>query len=333
MKYIIAFLLSIIITPIAIKLNILDKPNYRKIHTKPVPKAGGLGIFIPYILLILSYVYVNGWSKITLAILTVTIYLLIVGMIDDKIELSSKVKLILQSAAGIFTVLMGIYFEFTSIYAVNILVSFAFIVGIINAVNLIDGLDGLSTGVGVISLCGILYLSIFFNNTLLLFLSSILISSGLGFLIFNFRPAKIFMGDTGSLPLGYNLAVLTIICSNEIRGINGLLFSIIILGLPIFDTLLTMYRRFINKRPVFAPDRSHFYNLLMDLKGIEHRNVVLLLYCINFILVILSFVFIKLNEINRILEFIGIIILSVFLTHKYDLVKVDNSEKINKEVD
>lgn len=331
MKYCIAFLLSIIITPIAIKLNILDKPNYRKIHTKPIPKAGGLGIFIPYIILLVSYINSNGWSKSNAAILSVTIYLLIVGVTDDKIELSSKTKFILQSIAGIFTVYMGIYFNLTSIYIINILISLTFIVGIINAVNLIDGLDGLSAGIGIISLCGILYLSIAFNNSLLIFLASVLICSSLGFLIFNFRPAKIFMGDTGSLPLGYNLAVLTIICSNEIRGIEGLLFSTIILGLPIFDTLLTMYRRYVNNRPIFAPDRSHFYNLLMDLKGIEHRNVVLILYFINFILVILSFAFIKLSILYRILEFIGIVLISAFLTHKYDLVKVDNSKNTNKE--
>lgn len=293
LELIFAFILSLIITPAARKLGIQDKPNYRKIHDKPIPKGGGIGIFIPVLLLELitflffkTYVALDAFQYFTVVI--VTFVLSAQGLIDDKLELGPKIKLCIQIIVTALTLCSGVAFHTFGIEVLDLLLTAVWIIGIMNAVNLIDGLDGLAAGVAVISCAGFGLIGYAFGDITITLLSAVIIGGCLGFLKYNFRPAKIFMGDTGSVPLGYNLAIIGILCANAVSGKTSVIIPVMMLGIPIFDTLLTVARRAINHKPIFKPDRSHFYNLMIDLKGLGHKNTVIIIYAANTALAALS---------------------------------------------
>ncbi len=328
----VALILSLVLTPAAIKLGILDKPNYRKIHDKPIPKGGGIGIFIPIILI--------GWinlllfrSTITLdvfqyyAILFATLALMILGIVDDKYELGSKIKLCIQIIVTLFTLSSGIRFHTFDIIPLDLLLTAVWIIGIINAVNLIDGLDGLAAGIGIISCAGFGTLGYAFGNKTILILSLMLIGGCLGFLKYNFRPARIFMGDTGSVPLGYILAILGILCENTISGKASILISVMMVGIPIYDTLLTVTRRTFNHKPLFQPDRSHFYNLMIDLLGVEHKRAVLIIYGLNVVLITISSLLAFSGDLWRITTAGIIIFTACLLSKRLGFIRTDGGYK------
>jgi UDP-GlcNAc:undecaprenyl-phosphate GlcNAc-1-phosphate transferase len=328
-SFALAIALSLVITPAAIKLNILDKPNYRKIHDKPIPKGGGIGIFIPVVLIELctffffnTYVMLDVFKYFT--ILFVTFALTLEGIIDDKLELGSKTKLCIQIIIAILTLSSGIRFHTFDIMALDLLLTGAWIIGIVNAVNLIDGLDGLAAGIAVSSCVGFSIIGYAYGDKTITMLSLIIIGGCLGFLKYNFRPARIFMGDTGSVPLGYNLAILGILCENATRGKATIIIPIIMLGIPIFDTLLTFTRRAINHKPIFQPDRSHFYNLIIDLKGIEHKKTVLIIYAINAVLVTLSCILAFSNDGWRVAAILIIIATASLVSRRMSFIKTDS---------
>lgn len=328
-SFALAAILSLVITPAAIKLNILDKPNYRKIHDKPIPKGGGIGIFLPAVLLELSiliffstYVVIDTFKCFT--IMFVTIALMLAGIIDDKLELGAKTKLCIQIIAAIFTLSTGIRFHTFDIMALDLLLTGAWIIGIVNAVNLIDGLDGLAAGVAAISCVGFSIIGYAYGDKAITTLSLIIVGGCLGFLKYNFRPARIFMGDTGSIPLGYNLAIIGILCENVISGKASIIVPIIMIGIPIFDTILTFTRRIVNHKPVFQPDRSHFYNLIVDYKGIEHKNTVLIIYAINAVLVTLSCILAFSNYGWRVASIFIIMAAACLLSKSMGFIKTDS---------
>ncbi len=317
LELVLAMLLSLLITPAAIKLGILDRPNYRKIHDKPIPRGGGIGIFIPVIifewmnfLFFKTTITLDAFKYFT--ILFVTFALMILGIIDDKYELGSKIKLFFQIIVTLLTLGSGLRFHTFDIMALDLLLTAVWIIGIINAVNLIDGLDGLAAGLAVISCAGFSVIGYAFGNKTIVLLSLLLIGGCLGFLKYNFRPARIFMGDTGSVPLGYNLAILGILCENAISGNASILIPVIMVGIPIYDTLLTVTRRVFNHKPIFLPDRSHFYNLMIDLKGVEHKRVVLIIYALNIALITIAGLLAFTGDIWRIVS-AGIIIFAACL--------------------
>ncbi len=156
------------------------------------------------------------------------------------------------------------------------------IVGITNAMNLIDGLDGLGAGLSVIGLSTIAVMALSGGKILILSLSLVVIGSTLGFLFYNFHPAKIFMGDTGSLFLGYVISVLSLLGLYKSVTLFSIIIPIIILGVPIFDTTFAVIRRILNKQPISAPDKSHIHHRLMAF-GLSHRTAVIIIYLIGFI--------------------------------------------------
>lgn len=323
-----AFILSLIITPAAIKLCILDKPNYRKIHDKPIPKGGGIGIFLPTIFLelitvVFFYDYVSLDIFKYLTITFVTLILMAEGIIDDKIELGSKVKLCIQIIVALLTLCSGIRFHTFDIKLLDLTLSAIWIIGIINAINLIDGLDGLAAGIAVIACTGFSIIGFLCGDKTITILSLIIIGGCFGFLKYNFRPARIFMGDTGSIPLGYNLAVIGILCENITRGKVSLLIPVIMLGIPVYDTLLSIIRRAVNHKPIFQPDRSHFYNLIIDLKGIGHMNTVLIIYAINIIMAAISIILAFTLDIWRIIFFFALSFVAYLLSIKLGFVRGD----------
>jgi len=273
-RTILAFFVSLItvliITPLvkrlAIKSGVVDQPDKRKIHDKVMPRMGGLAIFIGVLTGSLAGgLYENRITAITLG----AFMIVILGIVDDKHNLSARIKFIVQILVACIIVSTGLKMEFLSIpfwdlrfdlgwlaYPLTIL----WIVGITNAINLIDGLDGLAAGISVIGLSTIAVMAFSADKILIFSLSLVVIGSTIGFLFYNFHPAKIFMGDTGSLFLGYVISVLSLLGLYKSVTLFSVVIPIIILGVPIFDTTFAIIRRILNKQPISAPDKSHIHH-------------------------------------------------------------------------
>ncbi|MHC4539472.1 MAG: MraY family glycosyltransferase, partial [Planctomycetota bacterium] len=209
----------------------------------------------------------------------------VVGLIDDlKTKgLSARTKFFGQLIAAIAICSVGV--RIRSIAVADWLtldigwfswpLTLLWIVGITNAVNLSDGLDGLAAGISAVACGAIAVFAIYSHNVVMAVLMLALLGSLTGFLFFNFNPARIFMGDCGSMFLGFTLASSSVLCSMKSPVLVGLALPVLALGVPIFDTLFSMLRRFLERRSIFAPDRSHFHHKLIDL-GLTQRHVVLI---------------------------------------------------------
>ncbi|OQB20514.1 MAG: putative undecaprenyl-phosphate N-acetylglucosaminyl 1-phosphate transferase [Firmicutes bacterium ADurb.Bin182] len=327
-----AGILSLIITPRARRLRIMDRPDYRKIHKEPIPKGGGIGIFIPVILLELAAflifkVYSAPESFRFLTVIFVTAALSATGLLDDKYDFNWKIKLGVQITLTIFTLAAGLKFHFFDFEALDIPLTALWILGITNAVNLLDGLDGLAAGVAVLSSAGFAFIGAVFQAHYLMLLSLTVAGACLGFLKYNFRPAQVFMGDAGSVPLGYNLAVLGILSGNAIGGSSAVIIPVLMLGIPIFDTLLTIVRRMVRHRPLFQPDRSHFYNLMIDISGIGHRNTVLVIYAVQAGLIVLSCGLVYSGSIWRVASIFIVAFIACFISKVSGFLKSDGDYK------
>ncbi|WP_174728950.1 glycosyltransferase family 4 protein [Mesobacillus harenae] len=287
LAFVTSFVTVLIITPLvikfAVKIGATDKPNHRKVHQKVMPRLGGLAIFIG---VVAGYFASGLYSERILTISLGAILIIAVGILDDLYELSAKVKFSGQILIAILIVSSGLTIDFLTIpfivermelgwlaYPITVF----WIVGITNAVNLIDGLDGLAAGISTIGLAAIAILAGLSGKGLILTLSLIVLASTLGFLFYNFHPAKIFMGDTGALFLGYSISILSLLGLYKSVTLFSIIIPIIILGVPVFDTTFAIIRRLINKQPISAPDKSHLHHRIMEL-GLSHRNTVLVIY-------------------------------------------------------
>ncbi|MBM6619068.1 glycosyltransferase family 4 protein [Bacillus suaedaesalsae] len=285
---IICLIISFIITPfikkLAFKIGATDQPNNRKVHQKIMPRLGGLAIYISFIVGILI---LRPEGSLLLPILLGSLVMVITGILDDIKDLPAKVKLIGQVIAAIIVVTGGIQVEYINLpfdgrleFGIfSIPLTIIWIVGVTNAINLIDGLDGLAAGVSSIALISVSIMAIIMGNLFVASLGFILLFSTLGFLYYNFHPAKIFMGDTGALFLGYMISVLSLLGFKNVTFIS-LIVPIIILGVPISDTFFAIIRRFVNKQPISAPDKSHLHHCLLKV-GYSHRKTVLVIYGIS----------------------------------------------------
>lgn len=289
-QYIFAFFVSLltvlISTPFVIKLaykiKATDKPNKRKVHEKMMPRLGGLAIFIG---VIAGFFTAGLYSQKITGITIGAILIVIIGILDDKYELSAKIKFFGQILVAGIVVSTGLTIEFINIpfiakidlgfWAIPITVFW--IVAITNAINLIDGLDGLAAGISAIGIATIAIIAGIAGKTLIFPLALILLGSIIGFLFYNFHPAKIFMGDTGALFLGYSISILSLLGLYKSVTLFSFIVPIIILGVPIFDTTFAIIRRTVNKQPISAPDKSHLHHRLLAM-GLSHRNTVLVIY-------------------------------------------------------
>ncbi|MCT8140335.1 undecaprenyl/decaprenyl-phosphate alpha-N-acetylglucosaminyl 1-phosphate transferase [Anaerobacillus sp. CMMVII] len=289
LKALICFLISFAITPyikkLAIKIGATDKPSKRKVHEKIMPRLGGLGIFISFLVGVLI---VNPTSNYHIWIISGAAIIVVLGILDDIYELSAKIKLVGQTAAAVVvSVFGGIQMEFINLPFGGVLefgifsvpMTIFWIVAITNAINLIDGLDGLAAGVTSIALFTVATMAYMMGNMYVLAFSLILLFSVLGFLYYNFYPAKIFLGDTGSLFLGFMIAVLSLLGFKNITLVS-LFIPLLILGVPIIDTLFAIIRRRQNRVPFYIPDRSHIHHCLLD-RGFTHRSAVLIIYLVS----------------------------------------------------
>lgn len=271
---------------LAYALGAVDKPNARKVHTKIKARMGGLAIFLAFWLT--AFIFLP-FSRALVFFFLGACVLVAVGVYDDMRDMPAKLKLAGQILAAVIFMFGGVRIDFMTwlfqseplgLQLLAYPVTLLWIVGMINAVNLIDGLDGLAAGVSAISATGLGFLAFFNGHEETALLCAILIGVCLGFLRYNFYPSQLFMGDTGSMFLGYCLAVLSISGMSKGMAFATVMAPILILGIPIFDTLFAILRRMSNSRPVFEADKSHLHHRLLD-KGLSHRDTVLAIYVVS----------------------------------------------------
>ena len=299
----VAFIASILLTPLvkrlAFRLGAVDAPNYRKVHARIMPRLGGLAIYCAFIIGFFFLKIVTGFeSDYAYAIIIAATIIVFTGIIDDMREISAKAKLLGQVIAACIVVFGGgIQMNFINLPFDGILnfgwlaipLTIIWIVGVTNAVNLIDGLDGLAAGVSTIALATLAAMAMIMGNGIVIAMASILAAATLGFLVFNFHPAKIFMGDTGALFLGFMISVLALLGFKNVTVISFII-PIIILGVPISDTFFAIVRRLRQKKKWSDPDKSHLHHRLLDL-GFSHRQTVLLIYAIAAVFGVVAIVF------------------------------------------
>lgn len=247
---VVCFIASILLTPLvkklAFKLGAMDKPERRKVHQKVMPRMGGLAIYISFVI---GALVINPDKAYHYPILLGSAIIIVTGMLDDIYNLSAKVKFLAQTLAAVIVVIWGgVQVEFINLPFggklefgfLDIPITILWIVGITNAMNLIDGLDGLASGVSSIALFTITGMAMIMGNGYVIAISSIVLAATLGFLLFNFYPAKIFLGDTGALFLGYIIAVMSLLGFKNVTLISFVI-PVIILGVPISDTFLLSF--------------------------------------------------------------------------------------------
>ncbi|MGP4078985.1 glycosyltransferase family 4 protein [Pseudalkalibacillus sp. R45] len=286
LSFLIPCLTVLILTPyvkkFAIRIHAVDHPDQRKVHGKVMARLGGLAIFIGVVVgYFTSGLYTEEVTGITLA----GIVIILTGLFDDLYTLSPKIKLGGQILAALLVISSGLTIDilnlpFIGMFEVGIWaypLTLIWIIGITNSINLIDGLDGLAAGISSIVIGTIAVMAFLNGNVLILTIALVILGSVIGFLVYNFHPAKIFMGDTGSLFLGYMISVLSILGLYKSVTLFSFVVPIILLGVPIFDTIFAIIRRIANKKPITAPDKGHLHHRLITL-GISHRNTVLIIY-------------------------------------------------------
>lgn len=293
-----ALAMSLLLTPVvkrfALWIGAVDKPNHRKVHTQVMPRLGGLAIFGAFLgaMFIVLPVLSEYHASAVRALLIGGSVIVLVGALDDRFELSPKVKLLGQLIAAGVVVACGLKINVGLIDLpfiseawlhdlawLSIPITIVWIVGVTNAINLIDGLDGLAGGVSAIATMTMLVLAIMMDNVTVAILCVVLLGSIVGFLFFNFHPARIFMGDSGALFLGFSLATLSILGFKQATLVSFVV-PLLVLGVPLSDTFFAIIRRVVNKTPISVADKSHLHHCLLRL-GFNHRNAVLVIYGVS----------------------------------------------------
>ncbi len=322
---VVAALLALVLTPIVrrtvIRLGMVDEPEARRVNVDPVPRAGGLATAASFILVALGVIVVNDRLLLVpvptfvgapelIALLGGAALAALIGLIDDYLQLRARWQLLGQVGLAVWAVALGIEVGFINAPLGGIIVldgwlavgfTVFWIVGMINSVNFIDGLDGLSTGIGIIAAVtlGIISLTTTIGQPLIAVLCFALAGALLGFLRWNFHPATIFAGTSGTMFLGFTLAVLAVL------GTAKVAVALLVLGVPIIDTFWIIVRRLAGGRAPFSPDRGHIHHRLLDL-GLSHTQTVLLIYAICGALALLSLL---LSGTGQIYAFLGLLVI------------------------
>jgi UDP-GlcNAc:undecaprenyl-phosphate GlcNAc-1-phosphate transferase len=295
------FIFTVLLVPIIKKISLhigaVDKPNERRVNKVNMPNLGGLAIFSGFIL---GYMFFCEQTVIMNAILIGSFILIITGIIDSINSIKAKYQLIAQIAAAFVVVFygglllseidaFGLHLNF-GIFAYPITI--IFIVGMINVINLIDGLDGLAAGISSIYFVTIGVIAFIMNKTggLDIVLSFIMLGSSLGFLVHNFHPAKIFMGQSGSMFLGFIISIIALLGFKNVT-LTSFLVPILIMAVPILDTFFAILRRLINKQSIAKPDKQHLHHQLLKM-NFSHRTTVLIIYYIDALFAFASIVYV-----------------------------------------
>lgn len=297
--FLIAAVITAAATPLAIRIapliGAMDVPkDDRRMHGKPVPRLGGIAIYFG---IVVSFVRLMPWDRQIFGIILGGTLMMCIGIYDDLKNMNPKAKLMAQTASAFivfyFSVQLRVIanlFPFGPKYFIfplwlSLILTVFWIVGITNTVNLIDGLDGLAAGIVCIACIAVAYTSAMNGRLETTYIMLSVAGATLGFLLFNFYPAKIFMGDAGSMLLGFMLASLSLVGDTPTKG-TTLFVTVVpmmILALPIFDTAFAIVRRMVNKRPIMQADKGHLHHRIMAM-GFGQRRTVLALYSISAIM-------------------------------------------------
>lgn len=301
--FLLAFILAFSATPfakkIAFKIGAIDIPkDDRRMHKKPIARLGGLAIVAAFLVSII-FNFASYSDSITsldfgrqfLGMLAGIIVVVFLGIFDDVKQLGPRIKFVVQIAAAVIVVSTGTTISFVTnplsisgMSNLNPVISYIltvfWIVGITNAINFIDGLDGLAAGVASIASLSLFIVSVLRGDVTTAMITAALAGSALGFLPYNFNPAKIFMGDTGSTFLGFTLAVVSIQGTLKQYTAIAIAIPLLVLGLPLFDTAFAIIRRILHGKSPMQPDRGHLHHRLMDM-GLSQKQSVIIMYTIS----------------------------------------------------
>lgn len=336
----VTFLTSLLLVPIikkiALHVGAMDEPNARKIHKVPMPRLGGLAIYLAFLL---GYMFYGEINTQMISILIGSFLLILVGIVDDIKPVSARYKLLVQIVAASVVVLygklsfseisfLGLKFYFDP--AINSLLSIIFIVAITNAINLIDGLDGLAGGISSIYFLTIAIIAFILNRLggLDIILSLIMLGSTLGFLVHNFPPAKIFMGDTGSLFLGFMISIIALL-GYKVTTFTSLIVPVCILAIPIFDTIFAILRRLLKGQNIGVADKEHFHHQLLKMKYSPVASI-LIIYAIDILFASVSIFYVLGDNQIAIALYVFLMIMLLFIVLKTDIL-FDHSKKKEKE--
>ena len=294
---VVSFAVAYIMTPpvkaFAEKVGAIDVPkDDRRVHDHPIPRMGGLAIFVGFMVAMLMLVEMN---KPVIGMLLGVIIIVVMGAVDDVVTLNAWVKLVFQVVAAVVAIRCGVVVdavsnpnilsEMTTIHIgfLSVPLTLIWIVGCTNAVNLIDGLDGLAVGVSAISSFTMLVVAMFVAEPTVAIILAALTGACMGFMPYNMNPAKIFMGDVGSQMLGYVLATASIMGLFKFHAIITFFVPLLALGVPLFDTGFAFIRRIVNKQSPFHADRKHLHHRLLAL-GLSQKQAVAVLYGVSAVL-------------------------------------------------
>jgi len=326
-------LLAMGLTPLVIELarrrRLVAEPNARTIHSSPVARLGGIAIFLATMLVVLPVLclqntigaeFRDSGLKI-FAILVGGSVMFALGIRDDIKHLRARTKIAVQLLVTIFACAMGVHINGITVrglFSIDLgiygcLITIFWVVGVTNAVNIIDGLDGLAAGISAIACGAIAITSIMSGNVVMAVLMLALLGSLVGFLFFNFSPAKIFMGDSGSLFIGFTIATASVVTAAKTQAFIGIALPILVLGIPIFDTFFSMLRRFLNRLGIMSPDRSHIHHRLLAM-GLGQHQIAIAAYIITLMMAGMGFFLMATRSAGSVLIFICclVILLLVF---------------------
>ena len=301
LAFAVSLLVAYVMTPpvkrFAEKVGAIDVPrDNRRVHDHPIPRMGGLAIFIGFVL---SLIFFVPMSTKVLGLLVGSVIIAVMGGVDDIVSLNPWVKLAGQIVAALVAIRCGLVFDVISnpnIFAeetyieigwLSIPLTMLWIVGCTNAVNLIDGLDGLAVGVSAISSMTMLIVSLFVSEPVVSIILAALTGACLGFMPYNLNPAKIFMGDVGSQLLGFVLSTASIMGLFKLHAIITFFVPLLALALPLADTIFAFFRRILHGQSPFKADKGHFHHRLLAM-GLNQKQVVAVLYGISAVLGLLA---------------------------------------------
>jgi len=315
----VAFLMTPLVNKLAHRINAIDIPkDERRMHRHPIPRLGGLAIFggfitAVFVMWLLPDILVVDWTMVRL--LGGTTMIIMLGLLDDVKPLPAWPKFLVQISAALLVVLGGVEIErfsnpfiegaYVELGMWSIPLSVLWIVAMTNAINFIDGLDGLSVGVSSIGAMAIFIVAAMKGNWQIALLMAALTGGALGFLPFNLHPASMFAGDTGALFLGYMLGTVSIMGLFKLTAIVSFAVPLLILALPLFDLIFSSVRRIISGKSPMAADRNHIHHKLIDL-GFSQRQSVAILYGVTAILSIAAVVLAVGDEMRALLFLLAI---------------------------
>lgn len=325
-----SFVFTLVFVPIIKKvaehIGAMDIPNERKVHKVPIPRLGGIGIFLGFLF---GYMIFGKESLQMNSILIGGFIIILTGLIDDIKPIPAKYKLCGQIVgAAIIPLYGGILLKDVSAFGLYVNfgifaypLTILFIVGVINCINLIDGLDGLAAGISIIYFLTIGVIAIMMHNSVGLdvILTFIMLGATTGFLVYNFNPASIFMGDSGSMFLGYIIAVIALLGFKNVT-LTSLIIPVLLLAIPILDTLFAIIRRAVNKKPISMPDKQHLHHQLLNM-NFSQKKTVLIIYLVDILFAIASIIYVLKNQMLGIIIYVILLALVLIVIFKTNIIK------------